>query len=182
MRPSEHLRREARPRTLLAFGFAVTLAGCGGAASPTTPTGSQTGASTQAAAADSCAPVTRVEAAAALGQPVKPPVRGRAFVEGGVACVFYGQQVPTGANPDIPVRHSVRVVLVRGPDAKRFFDDYRSKVRPRSVAGLGDAAYYDGIGSLSVLKGDAYVRIAVIGVPDGLAAARRLAVKAVARM
>jgi hypothetical protein len=79
---------------------------------------------------------------------VKPPVRGKATVEGGVACVFYGPDVPAGANPDVALPDSVRVVLVTGRKAKRFFDDYRSKVHAQSVTGLGDQAFYDGYASL----------------------------------
>src|SRR5438477_12491990 len=125
--------------------------------------------------ADSCSVVTRSEGGRALGQRVRSPVRGRATVEGGVACVFYGPRVPAGTNPDVPVSDSVRVVLVKGANAKRFFDDYRSKVHAQPVSGLGDQAYYDGFASLSVLKGDAYLRVAVIGVPNFLAAEKKLA-------
>ena len=96
--------------------------------------------------------------------------------------MFYGPRVPPGANPDVPVRDSVRVVLVRGAKAKSFFDDYRTKVSAKPVAGLGDQAFYDGFASLSVLKADAYVRIAVIGVPDVLGADKKLAADALPRM
>ena len=77
---------------------------------------------------------------------------------------------------------SVRVVLVKGANAKRFFDDYRSKVHAQPVSGLGDQAYYDGFASLSVLKGDAYLRIAVIGVANFLAAEKKLAASALPRV
>jgi hypothetical protein len=113
---------------------------------------------------------------------VTAPVRGRATVEGGVACVFYGPSVPAGADPDVPVSDSVRVVLVTGAKAKPFFDDYRTKVRAQPVPGLGNQAYYDGYASLSALKGDAYVRIAVVGVPDVLSAEKKLATEAVHRI
>ena len=66
----------------------------------------------------------------------------------------------------------------RGP----FFDDYRTKVSARRVAGLGDQADHDGFASLSVLKGDAYLRLAVIGVPDALGAEKRLAAQALPSM
>ena len=79
---------------------------------------------------NSCSIIARPQAGAALGgQSVKSPVRGRATVEGGVACVFDGPHAPKGANADVPVTDSVRVVLVSGPKAKAYFDDYRSKVR-----------------------------------------------------
>ena len=48
-------------------------------------------------------------------------------------------------------------------------------------AGLGDAAFYDGYASISVLKGDAYVRIAV-GVASPLGPEKTLAADAVPRM
>jgi hypothetical protein len=124
---------------------------------------------------DSCSVVSQAEAASALGHAVKPPVRGKATVEGGVACVFYGPSAPAGANPDIPVIDSVRVVLVIGPDAQKFFDDFRSKVPAQAIPGFGDQAYYDGSASLSVLKGDEYLRVAVIGVADVLVAEKGLA-------
>ena len=126
--------------------------------------------------------VTRAEAGAALGQTVKPPVLGHATVEGGIAAVFYGPNAPAGANADVPVTDSVRVVLVTGPKALKYFDDYRSKVSAQPIAGLGDKAYYDGYASLSVLKGDEYLRIAVIGVKNVLGAEKTLAAAAVPLM
>ena len=126
--------------------------------------------------------ITRSEAGAALGQAVKPPVEGRATVEGGIAAVFYGPDAPVGANPDVPVADSVRVVLVTGPNALKYFNNYRSKVAALPIAGLGDKAYYDGYASLSVLKGDEYLRVAVIGVKHVLQAEERLAAGAVPRM
>jgi hypothetical protein len=62
---------------------------------------------------------------------------------------------------------SVRVVVVRGPKALVWFENYKSKVSAQPEAGFGDQAYYDGYASLSILKGDYYVRIAV--VPAGAA-------------
>jgi hypothetical protein len=133
--------------------------------------------------ATSCSVITQAEAGAALGgQQVRPPVRGKATVEGGVACVYYGPNVPAGFSPDVPVGDSVRVVLVTGPKAKRYFRDYRSRVRAQPVAGLGDAAFYDGFASLSVLKGDAYLRIAVAVISGSLDAEKTLAADALPRM
>jgi hypothetical protein len=173
MRPINLLRRVVRWRTVVGAGLMVAVAACASCSSK---------AASQPAGADSCSVITQPEAGSALGQSVKPPERGRAAVEGGVACVFYGPHAPAGANPDAPVSDSVRVVLVMGAKAKSFFDDYRGKVSAQPVSGLGDQAYYDGIGSLSVLKGDAYVRIAVIGVPDALGAEKKLAADALPRM
>lgn len=129
----------------------------GTATSSTAPPG--TGTATPAAATGSCSVITTAEASAALGQPVKAPVLGRAYVEGGRACVYYGPNVPPGISPDIPISDSVRVVLVTGPKAVRYFDHYRSTVHAQPVNGLGDQAFYDGYASISVLKGAAYVRI-----------------------
>jgi hypothetical protein len=182
---------------VLLVSLAVT--GCGASTSPTTPAPAPTsstappaastastpaaGATSSANALDSMTVVTRAEASAALGQSVRAAVRGKATVEGGVAAVFYGPSVPVGTNPDVPVANSVRVVLVTGSSAKSFFDDYRTKVPAKAVAGFGDEAYYDGSASLSVLKGDEYLRIAVVG-PRGtsLAAEKKLAANALARM
>jgi len=128
-----------------------------------------------AAAIDSCTAVTQAEAGAALGQSVRAPVMGKATVEGGIACVFYGPSVPVGADPDIPVADSVRVVLVTGTQALTYFTNYKSKVPAQTIAGYGDQAYYDGSASFSVLKGSDYIRIAVIGVPDVLKPEEQLA-------
>jgi hypothetical protein len=171
--------------------------GCGSSAATTTAPATTTGSTATSAAAtappastttaaiagvDSCTVTTQSEAGAALGQTVKAPVRGRATVEGGVACVFYGPNAPPGASPDVPVSDSVRVVLVTGTDALSFFNDYRSKVHAQPISGLGDQAYFDGVASLSVLKGAAYVRIAVIGVSNVLGAEETLAKDALPRM
>lgn len=145
------------------------------ASSPATSPGS--GSTTP----DSCTVITTAEASAALGQPVKPPIKGNAYVEGGIACVFYGPDAPPGISPNVPIGDTVRVVLVTGPNAKKWFDDYRSKVPAKAISGLGDAAYYDGYASISVLKGDAYVRIAV-GIANNLQAEEMLARDALPRM
>jgi hypothetical protein len=195
-------RSAGRPAAALAMSAAamMALAACGSTASPTSgpsagpsaSAGPQTAAAAAgaegsaspgpaAASADSCTVITQAQAGAALGQAVRPPIRGKATVEGGVACVFYGPDVPAGTSPDIPVADSVRVVLVTGPKARKYFDDYRSKVAARPVAGLGDRAYYDGYASISVLKGDAYLRIAV-GTFHNLAAEEKLAADALPRM
>ena len=149
------------------------------AAAPSSPTASSS--PTTAAATDSCDVVTEAEASTALGQQVKPPILGKAVVEGGVACVFYGPEVPPGTSPDVAVGDSVRVVLVTGPHAKKWFDNYRGKVHAKPISGLGDAAYYDGYASISVLKGDAYVRIAV-GIANNLQPEITLAKDALPRM
>ncbi len=155
----------------------ATHPGMSAAAASSTPT-----APAQAAgkAKSSCDVIDQAEAGAALGQPVQPPVKGNAFVEGGVACVFDGPNA-IGDDPDIPYADTVRVVLVTGPKAKAYFEDYRGKVSAQQISGLGDAAYYDGFASISVLKGDAYVRIAV-GIANNLSAEKTLAVAALARM
>lgn len=131
-------------------------------------------------ATSSCDVINQTEASTALGQPVQPPVKGHAFVEGGVVCVFDGPSA-IGDNPDIPYADTVRVVLVTGPKAKKYFYDYRSNVNAQTIPGLGDSAYYDGYASISVLKGDAYVRIAV-GIANNLPAEKMLATAALVRM
>jgi hypothetical protein len=111
---------------------------------------------------NSCSVVTRAEAASALGQEVTAGVLGHATVEGGLACVFYGPSVPpTLRNPDEPVGDSVRVVVVKGPNALKWYKDYKSKVKAQSVSGIGNHAFFDGYASLSVLEGSYYLRDAV---------------------
>jgi hypothetical protein len=132
-------------------------------------------------ATSSCDVITQAQAGAALGgEHVQPGVTGHAYVEGGVACVFDGPSA-IGDDPDVPYADTVRVVLVTGADAKKYFDDYQSKVAAQPISGLGDAAFYDGYASISVLKGDAYVRIAV-GIANNLSAEKTLAADALTRM
>jgi lipopolysaccharide export system protein LptA len=107
-------------------------------------------------------------------------VKGHTIVEGGVACVFNGPGA-VGADPDVLHADTVRVVLVTGSKAKVYFDDYRSKVSAQPLTGLGDAAYYDGFASVSVLKGNAYVRV-FVGIADNLGAEKTLAAAALTRM
>lgn len=186
-------------QVVMTAGFAVPaaalLAACGSssttlqppptgappAVSSTSPVAPPTGSQPATGTPTSCSVITRAEAGAALGQQVKPPIRGKAYVEGGVACVFYGPQVPPGISPDVPIGDSVRVVLVTGPNAKKWFDDYRGKVNAKPISGLGDEAYYDGYASISVLKGSAYLRIAV-GIANNLAVEEMLARDALPRM
>jgi hypothetical protein len=115
------------------------------------------------ALATSCTVVTQAQAGAALGQTVTAGVLGHATVEGGLACVYYGPNAPSTADADVPVPDSVRVVLVTGSDALKWFNDYKGKVQAQSIPGLGNQAYYDGDASVSVLEGSEYLRVAVIG-------------------
>lgn len=148
----------------------------------TAPTTAATATAAPSAMFDSCSVVTQAEASTALGQTVQAPVRGKATVEGGVACVFYGPSVKAGTDPDVPVNDSVRVVLVVGSNATTWFNDYKSKVPAQAITGLGDQAYFDGSASISVLKGDEYLRVAVIGVANFEAAEKTLAAAVLPRM
>jgi hypothetical protein len=74
------------------------------------------------------------------------------------------------------------VVLVSGTSALKYFNDYRGKVKAQAIAGLGDKAYWDGYASLSVLRGDEYLRVAVIGVKNILGTEEKLAAAALPRM
>jgi hypothetical protein len=69
------------------------------------------------------------------------------------------------------------VVVVYGPDARTWYQNYKSKVNAQPVTGYGDQAYYDGYASLSVMKGNYYLRVAVgpAGAPPSLAAEKQLA-------
>jgi hypothetical protein len=121
---------------------------------------------------NSCSVVTQAEAASALGSSVTPGVLGNATVEGGLACVFYGPSAPTPTTPNVGQIDSVRVVVVKGSDALTWYNNYKSspEVHAQPVTGYGDQAYYDGYASLSVMKGDYYLRVAVvpIGAPPSL--------------
>jgi hypothetical protein len=125
---------------------------------------------------DSCSVVSRSEASRALGQRVTPGILGNATVEGGLACVFYGPTAAKPRNPNVAQGDSVRVVVVKGPNALKWYKDYKSKVKAVRVTGYGKQAFYDGYASLSVLKGNYYLRLAVVGTaPSPLAAEKRLA-------
>jgi hypothetical protein len=153
------------------------------------PAASATAASATAAAAspvpataaagnfDSCSVVTAAEAASALGQAVSAGVLGNATVEGGLACVFYGPSAPTPRDPNVAQADSVRVVVVHGPKALVWYQNYKTKVNAQPVSGYGEQAYYDGYASLSVLKGGYYLRVAVApaDAPPSLTAEEQLA-------
>jgi hypothetical protein len=126
---------------------------------------------------NSCSVVTRAEATSALGQKVTPGVLGTATVEGGLACVFYGPSAPKPRDPDVAQADSVRVVVVKGTDAAKWYGAYKSKVRAVPISGYGSQAFYDGYASLSILKGDYYFRVAVspANAPPSLTDEERLA-------
>jgi hypothetical protein len=128
--------------------------------------------------------VTSAEAAGALGQAVSTGVLGNAVVEGGLACVFFGPSAPASRNPNVIQVDTVRMVVVHGPKALAWYQDYKSKVSAQPVTGYGDQAYYDGYASLSVLKGDYYLRVAVIpaAAPPSLTAAEQLATAILPRL
>jgi len=133
---------------------------------------------------DSCSVVTQPEASSAIGTSVTTGVLGNATVEGGLACVFYGPSAPTPATPNVAQPDSVRVVVVKGSDATSWYNDYKSKVPAQPVSGYGDQAFYDGAASLSVLKGDSYLRIAVspAGAAPSLSAEKQLASAVLAKL
>jgi hypothetical protein len=110
---------------------------------------------------DSCKVVTQAEAAKALGTSVTVGVLGSATVEGGVACVFYGPSASTPRTPNVAQNDSVRVVVVKGTNALKWYNAYKAKVPAKLISGYGNKAFYDGYASLSVLKGAYYLRIAV---------------------
>lgn len=187
------MRRSQVAIAVIVSGAAILLAACSSSSSssppavptssssapPASPAAASSAASASAAAGnfDSCSVVTQAEAASALGQAVTPAVLGNATVEGGLACVFYGPSAPTPRDPNVAQADSVRVVVVHGPKALTWYQDYRSKVSAQPVTGYGDQAYYDGYASLSVLKGDYYLRVAVApaDAPPSLAAEKQLA-------
>ncbi|HTU84696.1 MAG TPA: hypothetical protein VMF57_03920 [Solirubrobacteraceae bacterium] len=155
----------------------ATTTSTAASATTTTTTAAATSAATANAPFNSCSVVTRAEAARALGGSVTTGILGSATVEGGLACVFYGPSAPKPTTPNVAQPDSVRVVVVKGPDALRYYNAYQSKVHAQPLSGYGDRAYYDGIGSLSVLTGDSYLRIAVIpgGAPPSLTDEEQLA-------
>jgi hypothetical protein len=106
--------------------------------------------------------VTQSQASSAIGETVSAGTLGNATVEGGLACVFYGPSAPTPHTPNVAQSDSVRVVVVEGADALTWYNDYKSSsTLEEAVSGYGDQAFYDGYASLSVMKGDYYLRIAV---------------------
>jgi hypothetical protein len=170
----------------------MLVAACG---SSSTTTSSSAAHSTSASVAspttsaatgkfNSCSVVTRAQAAGAIGESVTPAVLGNATVEGGLACVFYGPSAPTPTTPNVAQPDSVRVVVVEGSHAMTWYDDYKSKVHAQPISGFGDQAYYDGYASLSVLKGDRYLRIAVVPAhaPASLSDAEKLATAVLPRL
>lgn len=179
-------RRAGLLAVALAIPFSAIVAACSSSPSPTTsstapPTTAPVATTTTAVSTtgnfNSCSVVTQAEAASAIGTSVTPGVLGNATVEGGLACVFYGPSAPTPTTPNVAQADSVRVVVVKGSDALTWYNDYKSKVSAQPISGYGDQAYYDGYASLSVLKGDTYLRIAVspAGAAPSLADEEKLA-------
>lgn len=151
-------------------------------AAPTTsapPVATTTTTTAATANFNSCSVVTQAEAASAIGQSVTPGVLGNATVEGGLACVFYGPSAPAHTTPNVAQTDSVRVVVVKGSDALTWYNDDTSSpaVHAQPITGYGDQAYYDGYASLSVLKGDYYLRVAIspAGAPASLSDEEQLA-------
>jgi hypothetical protein len=153
------------------------------ASSATTTSSSTTASSTTTSATtanfNSCSVVTQAEAASAIGQSVTPGVLGNATVEGGLACVFYGPSSPAPTTPNVAQPDTVRVVVVKGSDALTWYNNYKSspQVHAQPITGYGDQAFYDGAASLSVLKGNTYLRVAVVpaGAAPSLSAEEQLA-------
>jgi hypothetical protein len=173
-----------RPRVvgMVAVTAVVLLAACGSsskssttqpstAASTASPTSTSVASSSSTSMAttttvstanfNSCSVVTQAEARGAIGGSVSAGALGTATVEGGLACVFYGPSAPTPHTPNVAQPDSVRVVVVKGAGAVTWYNDYKTKVRAQPVTGYGDQAYWDGGASLSILKGNSYLRIAV---------------------
>jgi hypothetical protein len=147
------------------------------AASTTTASGPSTSSAVGGGKFNSCSVVTQTEAGNAIGEAVTPGILGKATVEGGLACVFYGPTAPHPRDPNVAQRDSVRVVVVKGSDALSWYRDYKSKVNAQPILGYGDQAFYDGYASLSVLEGDSYLRTAVIpaAAPASLSDEKKLA-------
>ena len=174
---------------LIAISFAIAVTGCAATATSSASTSASTAPSASPSATgtntttDSCSVVTQAEVAAAFGAPVQAGVKGKATVEGGVACVYYGLGVPAGTDPDVARANSVRVVLVTGSDATTWFNDYKSKVPAVALTGLGDQVFWDGSASVSVLKGNGYLRVAVVpATGPSESGEKTLATAALARM
>lgn len=192
-----------RPRPMIAALAAVAslaaMVGCGSSSTTTsvpsavtlTRTGSGTSTRTSTGASvsanfNSCTVATPAEAGAALGQTVSSGVLGTATVEGGLASVFYGPSASNPHTPDVARPDSVRVVVVKEVNATTWYTAYKSSptVHAEPVSGYGDAAFYDGNASLSVRKGDTYMRIAVVpaGAAPSLPAEQQLAAAILSRL
>ncbi|HEX3825466.1 MAG TPA: hypothetical protein VHV79_13490 [Mycobacteriales bacterium] len=104
-------------------------------------------------------------------------VLGKKVNEGSVPCVFYGQLAAKPRVPDLAQLDTVRVGVVEGSAALKWYNDYASKVHGEAVPGLGDEAYYDGNATLSVLAGSTYLQVSVVpaGAPPALAPEQQLA-------
>ena len=191
-------------RIVAAVSAAILLAACGSSSSktsaptttapsvpssPSTTSPASVPSTTTAVATtanfDSCLVVTQAEAASAIGQSVSAGILGNATVEGGRACVFYGPSAPTPRTPNNSQPDTVRVVVVKGADALKRYNDYKGKVPAQAVSGYGSQAYFDGCCSLSVLTADSdYLRIAVAppGTPPSLSDEKELATEVLPKL
>ena len=81
---------------------------------------------------------------------------------------------------------SVRVAVVEGTSARRWYAAYKSHVNAEPIAVLGpdNKAYYDGYAWSNVLRGAYYVRILVqaANVPPSLSAEEALFKSIVAKL
>ena len=145
----------------LPLRFAVTIVSAVSALTLVIPATTNVAVASATKGFDSCSKVTKTEAASAIGTSVTAGVLGSATVEGGLACVFYGPSALKPRDPNVAQGDSVRVVIVKGSDVLKWYTNYKSKVAAQPISGYGDKAFYDGFASLSVLKDDYYLRIAV---------------------
>ena len=120
------------PKVLAGIALAVVAAAsaaCSSSSSPPTSGTSPSGVATtptpttaKAANFNSCSVVTQSDASSAIGESMSSGVLGHATVEGGLACVFYGPSAPKPHDPDVAQPDSVRVVVVKGPNALKWYD------------------------------------------------------------
>jgi hypothetical protein len=178
----------------------VALAGCAGGtairvatATPGASVLPQTGTSAHAPH-DFCALVTPADVLAATGLAVQPP-QGTISVDANIGADADGPRTFTKlagcrySAVNGPAMVSLSYYYGLAPEIAGVYADRRTRAHdPRTVTGLGDAAYWDST-TLSILSGSVFAQVTVQGAPGLapgsaplLAAERRLAVVMLARL
>jgi hypothetical protein len=124
---------------------------------------------------DPCTLLTKAEAAAALGEPMKDGEYPKKVVNDplGISSCFFSAVAPTSISmADVQVIQNGTMdekVRKQGMNAKKIFEEAKrltdGPVKP--VSGVGDEAFLDGMG-IRVLKGDTHLHITMMrrGMPS----------------
>lgn len=174
---------------LLMFCVLLFAAGCGGSGKPGSPQGDSGSKETTAKGlVDPGTLLTKAEAEAFLGEPVKDPDLKDTKNPLGQKICFYAPVSDTAAR-------FIQLSLVQnegmsksqrdsGYTVKQLYEDTKKNLTDaKPVAGIGDDAFW-GTNGLHILKGNVYLNISVgnSSKPESLELAKKVAEKALPRL